>query len=89
METGLYSNDFSQVFAELLKKTGVSCYQISVYSQLDQAYLSRLKSGEKRNPSPEAMVRISLAFARLSPKFTLLDAQRLLKSTGRSLRISD
>jgi transcriptional regulator with XRE-family HTH domain len=84
---GLYSGNFAQVFSELLEKTGVSCYQVSQYSHLNQAYLSRLKSGEKHNPSPEAVVRIALALAHLSPKFTVLDEEKLFKSVGRSLQI--
>ena len=46
---GLYSNDFSRVFSELVEKTGVSCYRIGQYTYLNEGYLSRLKSSEKRN----------------------------------------
>jgi transcriptional regulator with XRE-family HTH domain len=86
---GLYSNGFSQVFSDLLKKTGVACYQISKYAHLDQAYLSRLRNGEKNNPSPETVMKISLALAHLSNKFNLYDVETLFNSVGRSISIRD
>lgn len=82
---GIYSDEFSKVFSTLLEKTGVSCYQISQYSHLDQAYLSRLKNGEKKNPSAETVVRIGMALAHCSDKVSLYDIDDLLKATGRSL----
>jgi glucose-6-phosphate-specific signal transduction histidine kinase len=42
-----YANDFSKVFSTLLEKTGISCYQISQYTHLNQSYLSRLKRIDK------------------------------------------
>lgn len=87
VETGLYSNDFSEVFSRLLEKSGVSCYQIHQYTHLDQAYLSRLKNGDKGNPSPETIMKISLAFARLSKNVTVYDIEKLFNSVGRSIRM--
>lgn len=86
---GLYLDDFSEVFSKLLEKTGISCYQISQYSHLDQAYLSRLRNGEKRNPSPETLVKISLAFTHYSDKVNLSAIQKLFKSVGRSLHVAE
>jgi transcriptional regulator with XRE-family HTH domain len=85
MEAGLYSSDFSQAFSKALQKTGASCYEVSQYSQVDQAYLSRLRSGEKDDPSAETIMRICLGFAHCSPAFSLWDAERLFNSVGRSL----
>ncbi len=84
----LYANDFSEVFSTLLAKAGISCYQISQYSHLDQAYLSRLKSGQKGNPSTETIIKISLALTHYSPKIELHDIQRLFKSVGRSIDVA-
>jgi hypothetical protein len=86
---GLYSSNFPQVFSKLLEKTGISCYRISEYSHVDQAYLSRLRNGEKSDPTPEIIVRIGLAFAHLTPRFTIVDAERLFNSVGRSLKVKD
>ena len=83
MATGILSNNFSQTFCGLLEERGVSCYQIGKYSGLDQAYLSRLKSGGRSNPSPETIMKISLALAHLSPQISLYDIQKLFRSAGR------
>jgi transcriptional regulator with XRE-family HTH domain len=81
----LYANDFSKVFSTLLEEKGISCYQISRYTNLDQAYLSRLKNGGKHDPSPETLIKISLALAHYGNQVKLDDIQRLFKSVGRSI----
>jgi hypothetical protein len=86
---GLYLNYFSGAFTKILEKAEVSCYQISQYTHLDQAYLSRLKSGEKQNPSPETVIKISLALAHYSKQVQLHDIQRLFRSIGRSLNMAE
>lgn len=86
MDAGLYSNSFSEVFSQILDNNHVSCYQIHVYTNLDQAYLSRLRNKEKINPSPETIVKISLGLVHCCPKVTLSDIENLFKSVGRSLR---
>jgi len=83
---GLYSGQFSEVFSRLLEKADVSCYEISRNTHLDQAYLSRLKSGEKDNPSPETVMKISLALYRCGSKITLYDIEKLFNSIGHSMR---
>ncbi len=88
-EQGVYSNSFAQAFSQLLGTAGVTCYQISKYSSLDQAYLSRLKSGEKQNPRPETIIKISLALTHYSDKITTHDIQKLFRSVGRSITLND
>jgi len=85
----LFANKFSEEFSALLEKTDVSCYKISQYTCLDQAYLSRLKSGEKQNPSPETVMKISLALAYYSNKAKLRDIQKLFKAIGLSILTSE
>ena len=85
MMTGFNSADFSRAFSKLLQKADTSCYQISQYSRLNQAYLSRLKSGERCSPSLETIVRICLALAHFSDKLKLLDVEDLFNSAGLSL----
>ena len=84
-ETGLYTDDFAEAFKKALTKCGVTCYEISKYCHLDEAYLSRLKSGERSNPSVESIIKIALALAHSSQKFSISDAEALLNSAGRSL----
>jgi len=86
---GVYANEFSRVFSALLQETGISCYKISQYTHLDQAYLSRLKIGEKQNPSPETVIKISLAFTHYSKQVQLHAIQRLFRSVGRSLHMAE
>ena len=84
---GLLKNGFSEAFSDLLDKSGVTCYKIAQWSGLDQAYLSRLKSGEKKNPSFETIIKICLALAHCGKGITLYDIEELLNADGRSLRI--
>jgi len=81
----LYASDFSKVFSTLLEENGISCYKISRYTHLDEAYLSRLKNGGKHDPSPETLIKISLGLAHYGNHVQLHDIQRLFKSVGRSI----
>jgi len=81
----LYGNDFAKVFSDLLDKSGVTCYQLKQYVHLDEAYLSRLRNGQKGNPSPETVVRICLGLAHYTEKLDLSDFEKLFNSVGRSL----
>lgn len=85
---GVYTNSFAKAFSQLLEKAGTSCYKISQFTHLDQAYLSRLKDGEKHNPSPETIIKISLALIHESEKITPYDINKLFKSVGRSLNLN-
>jgi len=85
----LYGNDFSKVFSQLIEKAGISCYQIAHFAHLDQAYLSRLRNSERQNPSPETIIKISLALTHYSDKIQLYDIHRLFRSVGRSLHLKD
>jgi len=87
MEPGLYINQFAEGFSNILEKSGVSCYQIHQYSGIDQAYLSRLRNGEKCNPSPEVIMRIGLALTHLSGNVKQCNVEDLFNAAGRSLRI--
>jgi transcriptional regulator with XRE-family HTH domain len=85
----LYSSNFSQVFSELLDKAKVSCYQVGQYTHLNEGYLSRLKNGEKQNPSLDTIIKICLALAQSNKDIKLHDIQRLFKSVGRYLKMRD
>ena len=83
---GLYQNNFTEAFLKLITKSGVTPYQIHQFTHLDQAYLSRLKSGERFNPSVETIMRISLALVSLSNgKIRQHHVEELFNSVGRSL----
>ena len=86
---GLYQNNFAEAFSKLIDKSGITGYQIHQFTHLDQAYLGRLKSGEKNNPSPETIVKIGLAICHFNDKIKISEIEVLFKSVGRSLRITD
>ena len=88
MGQGLYIDKFSEVFSRLLSKRAISCYCISKFAGIDQAYLSRLRKGDKDHPSPEMVMRISLALVHCSDKVSLYDIEELFNSTGRTLNIN-
>lgn len=84
----LYSGDFGKAFSKILGLSGASCYEISKYADINEAYLSKLRNGVKNNPSPEAIMRICLAIARCSKegkKVDLYDFDTLFNAVGRSL----
>lgn len=81
----LYGSDFAKIFSDLLDKSGVSSYKLSQYVYLDEAYLSRLRNGQKVNPSPETVVKICIGLAHYSEKLNLSDFEKLFNSVGRSL----
>ena len=82
----LYSKDFSKILSDLVEKNGITNYQINQYSGLDQGYLSRLRTGQANNPSPETIVKIGISLAHCSNKITIIDIENLFNACGRSLQ---
>ncbi len=87
IKTGILNNQFSEKLSNLLEKSGVTCYQISEFSGIDQAYLSRLRNGLKHNPSAEVIVKIGLALVRYGKGINLYHVEQLLNSAGYTLKI--
>jgi predicted transcriptional regulator len=84
---GVYSDSFAQTFSELLKKFDISCYQISEFTHLNESYLSRLRNGEKTNPSRETVLRIGIALAHCNSEVKLSDIETLFRSISLSIVI--
>ena len=85
MNTWFYQSQFTKVFSGILEKYDISCYKLSQYADLDQAYLSRLRNGLKGNPSPEVVIRIGLALVHCNRSIGLSDIEMLFNATGRTL----
>lgn len=51
-------NEFQDTLSRLLAQSGKSVSQVAALSGVDRAYLMRLLSGEKRNPSVETLFRL-------------------------------
>lgn len=56
-------NEFATTFNRLLAVSGKSLNQIAELSGLDRAYVLRLSTGVKHNPSNAAIVRLFIALA--------------------------
>jgi len=87
IKTGILNNQFPEKLSDLLERSGVSCYQISKFTGIDQAYLSRLRNGSKHNPSAEIIVKIGLALVRYGKGMNLYHVEQLLNSAGYTLKI--
>ena len=87
IKIGILNNQFSERLSNLLETSGVSCYQISEFTGIDQAYLSRLRNGSKHNPSAEVIIRIGLALVRYSKDINLYHIELLLNSAGYTLKL--
>ena len=85
MVHGIYAQDFAKVFSRLLEENDISCYAISQFTGLDQAYLSRLRGGRKDNPSVATVIKICLALAKLGKNIKLPDIEELFHAVGRSI----
>lgn len=85
MAIGVFSNNFTIVFRELVKKSGATGHKISQHSHVDEPYIYHLLKGDKYNPRPELVIRIGFALVRLSDNITIDDLDELLKSIGHTL----
>ena len=85
MADGLFPNNFTKVFNELIQKSGASCYKISKYAHIDEPYINRLAKGEKNNPSSEIVIRIGFALSSVSDNITIYDLDELIKSVGHTI----
>ena len=85
MAIGVFSNNFTKIFRELVKKSRASGHKISQYAQVDEPYIYHLLRGDKKNPSPEILIRIGFALGSLSDKITIEDLDELLKSIVHTL----
>ena len=78
--------DFSSTFSKLLSKHGLSCYKVHQFTGIDQAYLSRLRNGQKEDPRPRTLYLIGLALVHYIPQLQLEEVEELLHSAGRYLQ---
>ena len=85
MTIGVFSNNFARTLSELVKKSKVSGHKLSRYAQVDEPYIYHLIKGDKKNPSPEIVIRICFALASLSGEITIEDLDELLKTRGHTL----
>ena len=71
---------FAETFKRLRIKSGKSGYKIAQYSGLSEAYIHRLESGERANPSRNVVVMLGLALAHGGAPVEIWDIDTLLLS---------
>ena len=73
---------FSRTLRKLRSKSGKSKYKLARYSGLDEAYVSRLESGKRQNPSMDTVMKLSLALVADSTTVSIDDVNELLVAGG-------
>ena len=76
------NTEFSGALKNLRSKSGKSRYKLAKYSGLDEAYLLRLESGERQNPSRDTVMKIGLALVADSTAVSIHDVNELLLAGG-------
>ena len=74
--------DFPATLRGLRERSGKSRYRLAQFSGLDEGYLSRLESGERRNPSRDTVMKLGLALVQDSTEVSIYDVNQLLVSAG-------
>ncbi len=75
-------NRFSEKLRMLREKARKSKYRVAQYSGIDQAYILRLETGEKANPSRDVVLMLGFALAHNSDAVEIDDVDELLLSAG-------
>ena len=73
---------FGETLKTLRLKADKSRYRLAQYSGLDEAYILRLESGERQNPSRDSVMKLSLALAANSEAVSIHDVNALLLAAG-------
>ena len=76
------ATDFSRTLKRLRSKAGKSRYKLAQYSGLDEAYVLRLESGERQNPSRDTVMKLALALVTDSATVSIHDVNELLLAGG-------
>ena len=74
--------NFGQRLRALRNRSGKSRYRLSQYSGIDQAYIQRLETGERSNPSRDVVLMIGFALVENSSTVSLHDVDELLLEAG-------
>ena len=52
--------EFSKILKDLMDKSGKTRYRLARSSGVDEAYIFRLESGERRNPTRDLVVKLGM-----------------------------
>lgn len=73
---------FGETLKALRSKSGKSRYRLAQYTGLNEAYLLRLETGERANPSRDVVLMLGLALVQGSESVGIWDVDILLLSAG-------
>ena len=76
------TTEFSRTLKRLRSKSEKSRYKLAQYSGLDEAYVLRLESGERQNPSRDTVMKLGLALVSDSDTVSIHDVNELLLAGG-------
>ena len=76
------ATEFSKTFKRLRSKSGKTKYKLAQYSGLNEAYVLRLESGERQNPSRDTVMKLGLALVADSATVSIHDVNELLLAGG-------
>ena len=75
-------SDFGKTLSGLRRRTGKSRYNLAGFTGLSEAYILRLETGERNNPSRDVVLMLALSLARGSDLMEIWDVDGLLLSAG-------
>ena len=76
------TTEFSRTLKSLRSKSGKSRYKLAQYSGLDEAFVLRLESGERQNPSRDTVMKLCLALVADYDTVSIHDVNELILAGG-------
>ena len=73
---------FNDTLMKLRQRAGKSKYRLAQFSGIDQAYVLRLESGDRSNPSRDVVLMLALALVENSQAISIDDVDDLLLAAG-------
>ncbi len=81
---GLYGppTKFQRRLTKLVQKSALTLYRLAQLAEVDESYVRRLVTGEKRNPREDVVIALAIALREGSSSVSVRDFRRLIKSAG-------
>ena len=80
--TKLSNMNFGETLKNLRLKSDLSRYRLAQFSGITEAYILRLESGERSNPSRDVVLKLGLSLIKGSEALEIWDIDVLLLSAG-------
>ena len=74
--------EFGDALKTLRKRSDKSRYRLAQYSGINQAYVQRLETGERNNPSRDVVLMLAFALVENSDSVSVNDVDFLLLAAG-------